>query len=787
MSPVPVYQQKGTNYAFSVYDKNHNLMYSKYTFNFDLYRLDNSTEFSKSSSKNDIFYHFLMKNDTDLNKPFDLKPAFVKYFNPMTPDVVAYHDRYGYCMALNYMQIVNIIGEVSVDVILEHQFELIQYTDDNIRRLQDYIYYENNNDDPDFDLFYTKYNFDFDSYKRDWNVWSIKNLPVFTDFVFRTQYLNNTIIGSPGYGKPIDDFKKYFFQNVPGLEDYLLKNSVTSLYSRVSNSYPNIDWINYKKENSDLTYTTLYGLQEHYLEYGQFELRNITFHITTSTNVITEKTRSTVTVLSNNKYTKSGSGLLYNGSTYNVVNGKKCVYLITCYHLIKDSHNKNTINAKVNYFDSAKNKQISNILSFQIIGYDIFTDVLIGLYDPTLDYNKEFNSNLNIDSIPVIDIDGNVDLEKNTEVYTIGNIGDIDTNAIISGKLINKEYRGNYKSSFYFGIPDSYLINFISEGGMSGSPIFIDNNDSCIGMLVGSVGENSQYTVALSGYYLSIVVLTAINKWHKLPSLYDTTNINNLNFFIRDVFPKKWLGVVCKYNDGTSTIKELANFNNHNGLIVTNFIIGFNKNNFAWIYNILDLENHTNEPINTPLLDTKMYKRFLNNNRVPIIIESILCFENVESDFDNFTFGLNHNQYGYNIITYDLSQIASFINDPKYKNRERREFPQLSITYFYYNGNTWIKDTEVVGGNTPDWYNEYKTASGELIYQHRFEYPETLIPYTCEYISSFGGTCQGQAWFCHNCNHALASSRYDITDGHQTWTVCKKCKNDLVDQGWTEK
>jgi hypothetical protein len=443
-----VYQQKDTVYSFAVYGPDQTLAYSKYNFNFEKYKTDFSSELPPSPTSSDIFYSFLIKNNTDLNKPFSVRDDLVKYFTPMTSDIQKYHDTYGYCPALNYMQSVNPTGIVSSDLIFEDQFQLIPYSDDSVRRLQDYIYYD------EFSTFYTKYNFDFDTYKKDWNVYSIKKLTVFTDFVLRTEYLNHAIIGAYGYGKPLDSFKKYFIQS-SGLEEYLLKNSVTSIYSRVNNSYPNIDWIKYKALNSDLRYPTVPELQDHYIEYGQFELRPITF-ISTANSVITGKTRSIVSVLQDNG--GSASGFLYSGSSYNTVNGTTQVYLVTCYHLIASSENKNSINATVNYFDSTLNKDVTNQLAFQIIGYDIFTDVMVARYDPTLDYNIQFNSNLNVDGIPVIDIDGTVNPKKNDSVYTIGNIGDLATNVVIEGKLMDNEYRGDYNTTFVLGIPDSFLI-----------------------------------------------------------------------------------------------------------------------------------------------------------------------------------------------------------------------------------------------------------------------------------------------------------------------------------------
>jgi hypothetical protein len=177
---TPIYQQLDTIYGFSVYDSDHKLAYTKYNFIFDLYISDYSTELPPSSTKSEVFYHFLINNNTDLNYAFSLRDDLKKYFFPINEAIINYHEHYGYSASLNYMQSVNPIGAVSSDVIFKNQFELIPYSDDSVRRLQDYIYYDN------FSIFYTKYNFDFDTYKTDLNVWGNSKLSIFTDFVLRT-------------------------------------------------------------------------------------------------------------------------------------------------------------------------------------------------------------------------------------------------------------------------------------------------------------------------------------------------------------------------------------------------------------------------------------------------------------------------------------------------------------------------------------------------------------------------------------------------------------------------
>jgi len=584
-------------------------------------------------------------------------------------------------------------------------------------------------------------------------------LSVFTDFVIRTQYLNKSIIGSYGYGKPTDSFKKYFIQTYDNFENYLLKNSVTSIYKRVYNSFPNILWYQYADNNPELSDLTETELQEQYISYGQFELLIINFIQVINYNV-NKIIRSLVTVNSENQ---NSTGFLYNGNNYNIVNGEIQVYLVTVYSVISNSLNKNIIFGTIDYFDEVSQIQVNCKLAFKIIGYDIYTNVLVALYDPNLDYNIQFNSDLNIKTIPRINIDGLSNPLKNSSVYAMGNIGEIDTNDVISGKLMNNRYRGNYHNTFFLGFPESYLINFNIEDGFFGAPVFIENDyyranlsfdkfivsetrvkgtrvrDDCIGMIIGSIGDNLQYTVALSGFYLSAVVNNAISRWYNYGPLYDLKNINLLNFFIKDSYTKKWLGIEATYYKNNSIIDSdaFSNFNLMCGLIVSNFIVGFNTLTEEFIVDTLELDKYNVVKINTPLLNTKMYSRFVYNNNVPIIIKFINAFENVESKFGNFLLGLKTNQcYGYESITYDLSQINSQLNDPKYINRVKHSYPQIRFTYIYYDGNTWKEDTEIVGDNTPEWYNEYITDTGYLLYQHKFEFPLSLISYTTPYINS---------------------------------------------------
>jgi hypothetical protein len=281
---MPLQQSVNENYYFAVFDEsNKKLLYTKYNFNFTEYIKDfkDLTVFKKYMSdkddktnydyndKNIIFYDFILRNGHTFDKKFFVKDDLKKYFTAMTNEIIAYHNKYGYAKQENYMW-----GEVPENFVSQEeyvakQFELINYDNNQLRRLQDYIYFDGDN-------CYTKYNFDFDKYSVDYNVWGTK-LVIFTDFVIRTTYLNNTFISAYGYGLPLEAFKKYFLQDA-NLKSYLNNYSVSSTYSNVDKSLPTIDWPEYIKLNTDLVQLgAVDNVIEHFYNFAQFERRKVVF------------------------------------------------------------------------------------------------------------------------------------------------------------------------------------------------------------------------------------------------------------------------------------------------------------------------------------------------------------------------------------------------------------------------------------------------------------------------------------------------------------------------------
>lgn len=176
----------------------------------------------------------------------------------------------------------------------------------------------------------------------------------------------------------------------------------------------------------------------------------------------------------------------------------------------------------------------------------------------------------------------------------------------------------------------------------------------------------------------------------------------------------------------------MSNLPYKGGLLVHDFVLGFNYVKNKFIYDVLELNEQGTIRLMTPLINTKMYKRFIDNSRCPIVIKSISFYNNLKGIYDKFVIGKFGDQASYNVITYNIAQIATTENDSKYIN-VKRSYQTLNIEYFYYNGNRWILDNENVGGNSDKWYQVTKNNIGIEYNEHLFDFPSILIPYLNPY------------------------------------------------------
>jgi hypothetical protein len=726
-------QPENSLFAFTAFDfVTKRPLFSKHNFNFCLYAYDFLPTLDPITSKSKIFSDFLLRNNASLDAPFVVRDDLKKYFTPMTNDIELYINKYGYSLHSNYMYIEPPDEYVVFDELVANQFDLVWYTDSEFRRLQDYIVKYN-------EKIYSKYNFLFDIYSNDMKVWGSKLL-IFTDFTVRSIYLNNLIVGSFGYGFPPLDWKKYFYQD-NSLNSYINTNGIVSIYKNTDKNVDNIDWIAYNNANGDLS---VFGgdktlLIDHYYTYGQFEIRTVP--LLDQSTPLSKVTKGIVTVVSDGT---ECSGFLIDGSASF---GSEYVglYLITCYHLIEKKSNKNFMTASVIFNTPDNNsKTITRQLQFSIIGYDIYADVCVGYYDSTTSYNQIYNSDVNINNINKIDLGLDIKLNKGDEVTVIGNLDKDNDLSVLKTCIDDSDYIGSFETNFYLGMPDSLQLNILPTLGLSGSPILIaDKLDNtkyvCVGMINASCGYNNNFTLGIKCFLLHLIISNIIGYTAVYKKLF-TSDIIKYNFVIRDAFPKKWLGIKASYYHvslSPAKYPTLLNFPYNGGIVVHDIIIGFNPITSKFVYDVLELSKQSVVKLNTPLIGSKMYNKFISSSKNPLIIKSINVYNNINGIYNKFDMGKYGDQTPYNLITYQMSQIGTMLNDLKYVNKSKRIYGTIDIEYYYYNGLEWILDIDTIGGTSDDWYYEISDGMGNLFKIHRFDFPPILIPYITFYHKQF--------------------------------------------------
>ena len=338
-------------YNLFISDSSEKLFFTKFNFNFDLYKNDYGL---LTNDKNILFSDFWNKAGFDFSKPYILDEKYERYFSDINDDILSYIDAYG-CIHGYYLGKIFPKSFVSDTYLYDHQYDLVYYNDDQVRYLQDFYYDDNDN-------IYTKYNFDFLNYSKDFKIFG-KKLLVFSDFVIRNfQLLNNHGIYEP--------FKKYFYTfDKNDLVKYLNNYSVLSVSDFVYKRLNNIDFSKLLELNPSINVDPQF-VKDYYIQMGQFELLNIPFIQIPQTNINIAK-QSTCIVITDIAY---GTGVLYNYFDDNI-------YLVSCYHLLDDTKDQFYIYATLQTIDenSFENKTIT--AQFRIIGIERFYDIFVAKFE----------------------------------------------------------------------------------------------------------------------------------------------------------------------------------------------------------------------------------------------------------------------------------------------------------------------------------------------------------------------------------------------------------------------
>jgi hypothetical protein len=707
---------------FFIYE-NGLLIYSKYNFNWVLYIADNLLD--SNMPKYQIFNHFLDLNETDLTKPYALKNNLQKYFNQITDEIRQYVSKYGVILPFGF----NKIGvNFPVEFMLDKQFDLYPFNDNT--RVCDFALVNLAFNTIDF-----KYLFKFDQYISEFKIIDNK-ITVFTDFLYRNYKLSSDERYTQTFRNLIDGyviqniFQRFFIFNDalnPSSLGYALLYGVTNNNGISNKNIDNIDYDDYIKTNN--INIQLSDAKEYFLTTGQFQQQIIKFYNKENQNIININ-RAVATV-----YTKTISNQILNmvsGFLHKDVYNN--IYLITTHNIF---YNNTIVNYIYGIFESGPSS--SFIAQFKVIGYDKILNILVSQYDKNLPYNKLRNPNF--DNAYFVDI--NYDhLFYNTEtVYIKGNIGLYDNGTLIKTNIINKSYSGGFGSDSTIDItPESLLLDTTYYAGLSGSPILIGdinipNSVKIAGMVVGALSEKQHLTLGIKHYILYNTIISIIAR-NNLLTNYGTIEIINTYTDISQ--PRSWLGITVENNHPFMSQKypELSNLPYVGGLLMTNIISGFNKKTMKFVYSAYDLSDVNTIPLYGPIDDRVIYDRFIKNSNVPLVIKSIVYYDNIYNEPTMIYFGKFGTQQPFSRFVYGQRFSNIYKSDPKYFNPYTLEFMSIRIYYYYYDGSKWIEDFVSLGNNRDTYYVDYKDNAGNLIHLHKFEYPSFLDKYINPYSLS---------------------------------------------------
>lgn len=728
-------------YNFIIYDSDTlKPIYTRYNFNFDLYKADFGLD--PELPQYDTFTDFFNRVGFDWGKPYYLPPEYVKYFTPITDLMIAYTEYYGFSFHYGYLAVIVPDTFVYYGVLRRAQCDLVYYNDLQVRRLQDYYF-------DDGERLYTKYNFDFYNYAMDFNLHGNKLL-IFTDFTIRCVNLSGVVNTSASYGLP-EQFKKYFYI-IPNdaLKKYITYYGVNSVLTNDYRNYYNIDFSRFVDVNPSLKpYLDPIYAKEFYIRTGQFDFYNIPFYYKPNNKYDTLKSSCCVVTTTDGNTT---SGFLCKTSDF-----EENRYLVTCYHVISSND--------LYVYGDFQLKQVDTYTStttraqFKIIGYDIIGDVLLALFDPTLSYNV-VNGITNLDDYPSIPIDFNTNITNGTSIFTLSDIENQNFISLNFGSIVDKDYTGLIDET---NRPPSYLINTTLPMGSSGSPLFYEKDDGSmmvIGMINSCMPNDKQYGVSIKAYFLYNIVEALVANYYYYSALY-ANNIVRYNNSIKYGYITSWLGVDSEYWSPISKMqyKQLANLNYTGGLLIKNFILGFDTSTNQRIYNAEDLNKKEIFVLNGPLLNSNMYKRFLSSGNVPIVLVSASYFDSLYSNYILREFGKFSNQVAFSYFLYGCQSIGTYaLDDPLFTNSFKNLFPDVTFTYYYYNGSNWVLETETIGGNDESWYVIYTDNYGNRFYQHKFEFPFILLDYVKYFMPHIGSS--GNLYYTDGTN------KYSDTDSN---------------------
>ena len=696
------YTQSYVNYL--IYDNSHNLIYSKHNFNFDYFinTISIPQSYTNKNKYKRYFQYFLDLHDWSYDQKYTIKDEYKKYFTPITQDIISYLNNFG-----NYSKETGIL-----------------YYHDSNNKIQDFF-----STTKDKFMAYNKFTFNFEKFTNDFNIYGSKLL-IFNDFVSRNYYSP-----SPSFFMIYDTLKPYFNEITQDIIDYISSHAVFTNLKIADKSTNTIDYQKFiinnpivisqlknKYQNFDQNFEQY--IDDYIRTDGQFEFLTLDY-VKSSNKIDLLKTNICTVYVKTTEMSPSMCGFLFKeDDSYYVITSSK---LIDKYSYVEK------------LYCLFENEIENQLIEFRIIGFDVVSNILVGIYDKTSQYNIMFNSTL--DNQNLIEINRTKIDRDGADVYVVGNLGLEDSSTTIKASIMKNNYGGGFgiKNSIEI-IPESIMLNSFFYNTIIGSPIYYSNNINDINepiTIIGIVTENftkdsqGNYMLGLNNKLLYLIIKSILSKWNHVLSNYDNIeqiSNNQIDPYIRNGFPKAWLGIDAMYYhyDARFIYPEMSNFPYVGGLIVKNIVLGYNTITNSLVFEGSKLSAKECVRLYSPLEDTLIHNRIINSG-IPIVIKYITFYNLITDEVSRHYLGKFGNQKNYSEYVYG-QQFYESISIDGYTNIYKYLFNPIQINYYYYNGLIWLNETITVGSDNDNFYVNYKNEVCSYL-QNKFEYPEILYKY----------------------------------------------------------
>jgi hypothetical protein len=201
----------------------------------------------------------------------------------------------------------------------------------------------------------------------------------------------------------------------------------------------------------------------------------------------------------------------------------------------------------------------------------------------------------------------------------------------------------------------------------------------------------------------------------------------------------KWLGTIGSYfNIANSVSKrlELRTLPYTGGYVIEQFVVGYNVITGTFVTNPLELGEQHIIKLETPLLNSKLYRKYIESSNTPIVIKSIRFFENKNSNYNTYQIGKYGNQHGLGVFSYGLREIgvSNLVdNSNDYYFNFKTKIQDIKIIFYYFNGEKYVEDSETIVSDEDSSYTVNIDGLGNKFFQDKWTFPINLITKLDEY------------------------------------------------------